>query len=132
MQDYDIPLHDIKPILEVQEYSLYYFIGVVLLGSVLIFGLLFLFYKWFKNRNSFNQREEHFKLIEAINFTNTKKSAYEITLYGATFKEDSLRHTEMYKNMIDRLDEYKYKKEVDSFDEETLGYIELYKGMIDV
>jgi hypothetical protein len=54
-----------------------------------------------------------------------------ITSLGATFKDDSPRHKEMYENLTNRLEEYKYKKEVESFSGEVLGYIELYKEMID-
>ena len=132
MQNYDIPLHDIKPIIEIQEYSLYYLIALVVLGLFLLFGIAYLLYKWMKKRNSFNIRKEHIKLINELDFSDTKNSAYLITSYGYTFKDDSPRHSEMYKNLVERLDEYKYKKDVESFDSETMGYIELYKGMIDV
>jgi len=132
MQNFDIPLHDIKPIIEVQEYSLYYLIGVIALGTFVLFGALFLLYKWYQKRNIFNIRVEHKKLINAIDFKETKKAAYAFTLYGLTFKDDSPRHTEMYRNLTQRLDEYKYKKDVELFDSEVLGYIELYKEMLDV
>ncbi len=132
MQNYDIPLHDIKPIIEVQEYSLYYLLGLVALGIFLLLGGLFLFYKWYKMRNAFNIRKEHLRLINEIDLSDTKAAAYAFTFYGLTFKDDSPRHTEMYRNLTQRLDEHKYKKDVDSFDNEVLGYIELYKEMLDV
>ena len=132
MQNYDIPLHDIKPILEVQEYSLYYLIALVAVVSFLFIGAIFLFYKWMKNKNRFNLRAEHLKLLNAVNIEDTKSAAYALTLYGHTFKDDSPRHTEMYINLTERLEKYKYKKEVNSFDSEILGHIELYKGMLDV
>ena len=132
MQNYDIPLHDIKPILEVQEYSMYYLGAIVAVGTFLLLGALFLLYKWLKNRNSFNVRKEHLRLINEIDLSDTKVAAYSLTFYGLTFKDDSPRHSEMYTNLTQRLDEHKYKKEVNSFDSEVLGYIELYKGMLDV
>lgn len=132
MQNYDIPLHDIKPLLEVQEYSLYYFMTLCLLGVLLLLGLAYIFYKNFKAKKRFNIRQEHRKLLKNIDLKDTKNAAYSITLYGLTFKDDSPSHREMYKNLSQRLEEYKYKKSVESFDEEVLGYIELYKGMIDV
>ena len=132
MQNYDIPLHDIKPIVEIQEYSLYYSIALVLVALFLVFGTLYLLYKWMKNRNRYNIRKEHLRLINELDLSQTKESAYLVTSYGFTFKDDSPRQTQMYENLSQRLDEYKYKKEVESFDEEVLGYIELYKGMLDV
>ena len=129
---YDIPLHDIKSIVEVNEYSLYYLIGVSMLSLILILGLSYLLYNWFKKRNAYNQRKVHIKLLHSLDLSDTKKSAYAISLYGATFKDDGERQTGMYENITKRLEQFKYKKDVSSFDKETLGYIELYKGMIDV
>jgi len=131
-QHYDIPLHDIKSLIEIQEYSLYYLSVSILVGLFLVLGIIYLSYKWFKKRDRFNIRKEHFKLLNSLNLKETKKSAYLITLYAQTFKDDSPRHLEMYNNLTARLESYKYKKEVDNFDNEVLSYIELYKGMIDV
>ena len=63
---------------------------------------------------------------------DTKNAAYNVTLYGLTFKDDSPRHAEMYQNLSQRLEAYKYKKSVENFDDEVLAYIDVYKGMIDV
>ena len=131
-QSYDIPLHDIKPIVEVQEYSLYYFLGLSLLAVLLISGIAYLIYLWFKRRNTFNIRKEHLRLLNSLDLSDTKRSAYAITTFGATFKDDSPRHQEMYSNLVSRLEVYKYKKDVDEFDSEVIGYIRLYEGMIDV
>ncbi len=129
---YDVPLHDIKQIVEVRDYSLYYLIGITLISVLLIALIIFLIYKWNKKKSKFNIRKEHAKLLGLLDLNDTKDAAYAITLYGLTFKDDSLRHKEMYENVLDRLEEYKYKKSVDKFDTETIGYIELFKGMIDV
>lgn len=132
MQSSEIILHDIKPILEVQEYSLYYFIALVALGFLLFIGLGYIFYKNFKAKKRFNLRKEHHERFKSLDLSKTKDAAYGITLYGLTFKNDSPRHTEMYENISKRLEAYKYKKSVDAFDEEVLAYIDLYRGMIDV
>ncbi|OHE00014.1 MAG: hypothetical protein A2W82_03445 [Sulfurimonas sp. RIFCSPLOWO2_12_36_12] len=131
-QSYDIPLHDIKPIVEVQEYSLYYFLGATLFALILVLGAAYLIYMLLQKRNKFNIRKEHFKLLNSLDLSDAKRSAYDVTTYGATFKNDSPRHQEMYENLINRLEIYKYKKDVDAYDGEIIGYIELYKGMIDV
>ncbi len=131
-QNFDIPLHDIKPIVEVQEYSLYYFLGLSAFVLVVVLGGAFLIYKWLQKRNAYNIRKEHMKLLKNLDLSDAKRAAYAITNYGATFKDDSPRHSEMYSNLQTRLEKYKYKKEVDKLDEETLGYFELYKEMCDV
>jgi hypothetical protein len=132
MQNYDIPLHDIKPIVDVQEYSFYYFSALIVVALLLACGIAYLIYVWFKRKKAFNLRKEHIKLLNLLDLKDTKKAAYAITAYGASFSEDSPRHVEMYKNLTTRLEVYKYKKSVDTFDSETIGYIELYKEMIDV
>lgn len=131
-QSYDIPLHDIKPIVQIEEYSLYYFLGASFFAVALILGLSYLLFSWLKKRNRYNKRKEHFESFKTLDLSSTKESAYAITFYGATFKNDSLRHQESYDNLVGRLERYKYKKEVEGYDDETLGYIELYKGMVDV
>lgn len=131
-QSYDIPLHDIKPIVDVPEYSIYYFSALSALALILTCIILYLLYKWIQKRNAFSIRKEHIKLLNSLDLSDTKQSAYAITTYGYTFKDDSPRHSEMYANIINRLEIYKYKKEVEAFDDEVLGYVELYKGMIDV
>jgi len=132
IQSYDIPLHDIKNIVEVEEYSLYYFLGTSFVALLALSLLAYLLYMYMKKRNAFNIRKEHFKLLNNLDLKDTKQSAYLITNYGLTFKDDSDRHKEMYKNITNRLEVYKYKKEVDIFDREMLGFIEVYKDMIDV
>jgi hypothetical protein len=129
---HDIALHDIKSIVDIQDYSFYYFLGLVGFCIVVLFGILYLLYKWYKKTKTFNVRKYNAELLFALDLKDTKKSAYAITNYGDIFKNDSPRHIEIFSNLNGRLEEYKYKKSVNSFDDETLGYIELYKGMIDV
>ena len=131
-QSYDIPIHDIKTIVEVQEYSFYYLLAVSAVAVLLLLAIIYLIYRYFKNKNFYNERMEHFKIINTLDLNDTKKTAYAMSLYGATFKDDGDRQKGMYENLITRLEAYKYKKSVDMFDKETLSYIELYKGMIDV
>ncbi len=131
-QNYDIPLHDIKPLLEVKEYSLYYLAGTGVLSAFILFILIYLILKWIQKRNAFNIRKEHYRLLNAVDFSDPKKAAYEISFYGNTFSNDGPREREMYKNLLQRLQQYKYKKSVEEIDEEVKAYIDLYRGMIDV
>jgi hypothetical protein len=95
-------------------------------------GFSYLAYKWVINKKKFNKRAQDYKLLNAVDYSNPKKAAYALTLYGATFKNDSERHLRAYENMIEKLEKYKYKKNVENFDADTLHVIDLYKGMIDV
>ncbi|MCK9491435.1 MAG: hypothetical protein M0Q24_05035 [Sulfurimonas sp.] len=128
----DIELHDIKTIVEIQEYSLLFLLGTIFIVTLVILALVYLLVRYIKNKNAYNQRREHFKMMTSQDLSKTKESAYAITLYGLTFRDDSPRHFEMYENLTKRLERYKYKKEVKAFDDEIKSYIELYRGMIDV
>jgi hypothetical protein len=132
MQKYDVKLHDIKPIVDVPDHSYMLFVLLIIVSVLLFLALLYLLYRYFKNHKKVNIRKEHYKILDSLDMKDSKKTAYMLTKYGATFSDDSNRHKQMYKNLTDRLAKYKYKKSVEEFDDETLGYIELYKGMIDV
>lgn len=129
---FDIPLHDIKPLIDIPEYSLYYLIALSSLALLLIFGILYLIIHWWRKRNRFTLRAEHLKLIKSIDYSDAKKEAYEITQYAMTFKDDSERHQRAYENLVENLQQYKYKKHVDKFNDETMHLIENYVGLIDV
>ena len=128
----NIPIHDIKPLVEIHEYSFYYLVGVVVFVAFIVVGVLYLLYRYLKHKNRFNIRKEHFKLFKNVDTNNPKQAAYELTKYGLTFKDDDERHTKAYNNMVERLQKYKYKKDVEMFDKETKHYIELYEAMLDV
>jgi hypothetical protein len=128
----EIPLHDIKPLLEIEDYSFYYFLGLVTVGVIILVSVLYLLYRHFRTKNRFNLRKEHYKILNSIDLSKTKEAAYKLTQYGATFQEDSPRHQKTYHDMVGKLEKYKYKKSVEAFDSETLRVIELYRGMIDV
>lgn len=132
MPTQEIPLYDIKPLLIIEDYSLYYFIAIVTVVTLIVLGIGYLLYRYLKMKNRFNLRKEHFDILNNIDLTQTKKAAYELTEYGATFASDSPRHEKTYHDLLEHLQKYKYKKSVDDFDSETLRLIELYRGMIDV
>ena len=129
---FDIPLHDIKPLIEIQEYSMYYLGGILIVGIIVLFALLYLAFKYFSNRNKFNIRKYNLSRLKAIDFTNAKSAAYSITEYGITFKDDSDRHSRAYDALLEELESYKYKKNVENFSDETKHKFEIYLGMLDV
>lgn len=131
-QEFDIPLHDIKPIIEVQEYSFYYLIGLVGLGFIVLSFIIYFLYLWYKKRNAYNIKKEHLSLLRTLDFSDTKNAAYAISIYASSFKNDSPEHEELFKNLNDNLEFYKYRKNVNSFDEETLQLIADYKDLLGV
>lgn len=129
---YDIPLHDIKPLMEVPDSSFILFTVILSIVVILFLGALFLLYRFVRNRQTVNLRKLHYAALEAIDFSDPKKAAYAITDHGRTFADDSERLREAYDNLVMRLDRYKYKKLVETIDDESRSYYKIYLGMIDV
>ena len=89
-------LRDIKPIVEVNDYSFYLFLGVIFISLVLIFLIIYFLYKKFK------------KTEYRFNLENSKQTAYKLI--------NIIRDKEGSEKYIDKLHQYTYKKEVPSFD----------------
>ncbi len=133
MQPNELKLHDIKPLVAIEDYSFYYFLAVSVVGILLLAGIFYLLLKWLKQRKKENLRKKHLDILRSIDLRkDPKKAAYMLTKYGATFKDDDMRHKEMYENMLAKLERYKYRKEVEPFDDETVSIIELYRDICDV
>jgi len=128
----DIPLHDIKPLVEINDYSIYYLSSLIVVGIIIVLTLLFFALKYWSKKNRYTTRKEHFRLLQDIDFSNPKTAAYAITKYGYSFSSDGERQHEAYENLLSRLAPYKYKKAVENIDSETKGYFDIYLEMIDV
>jgi hypothetical protein len=129
---YDIPLHDIKPLMEVPDSSFIVFSVILSIAVILLLSALYLLYRFVRNRQTVNLRKLHYAALEAIDFSDPKKAAYAITDHGRTFADDSERLSEAYNNLVLRLDRYKYRKRVEAIDDESRSYYKIYLGMIDV
>lgn len=128
----DIPLHDIKPLVEISDYSLYYLSVLIALGLIILLALAFFAWRYWSQKNRYTTRKEHFERLQNIDFSHPKNAAYAITKYGYTFSQDGERQHETYENLLSRLAPYKYKKSVDAIDDEAKGYFNIYLEMIDV
>lgn len=126
----DIPLHDIKPLVEVPDNSLIY-AGIVVFVLVLAVILTAVWiYKRFTQAKAEDLRKSYLQKIHNIDTNNAKQAAYEISAYGRLLAENE-RAKDMLDNLDTRLGKYKYKKEVEALDEETLGYYKLFLEVLD-
>jgi len=129
---YDIPLHDIKPLMEVPDSSFVILGTLLAFAALLLSGALYLLYRFAKKRRQINIRKLRYEALVNIDFDDPKRAAYAITEYGRTFAGDSDRLREAYANLVGRLAQYKYKRRVEPIDEESRSYYKIYLGMIDV
>jgi len=130
-QSIDIPLHDIMPLVEVPDTSIYWFSALIVVGLLLFTSVVM----WILKRNinkKINERKIHYEALQAIDLKDPKQSAYTISKEGYFFAHDNERTLNTYHNLFTRLERYKYAPIVDDIDEETLGYYHLYLEMIDV
>lgn len=128
----DIPLHDIKPLVEISDHSFMVFVTLIIAAIVLIAALGYLLWRFWRQRHHENVRQKCFEALETIDLEDPKQAAYAITKYGLCFADDSPRLREAYENLVSRLGPYKYRKEVERIDEETVSYFQIFVGMIDV
>ena len=127
-----IPIHDIRPLMEVPDSSFGIFLIVVAVVVILGVAVLYFAYKYLRGQGRLDVRKEYFKTLQAVDFSDAKATAYDITHYGRIFSHDSERMYEAYMNLVEQLKEYKYQKEVAEIDETTRSYYKIYLEMIDV
>lgn len=123
-------LRDIKPLLEIPDSSYYIYWGII--SFAIFLGLFILFFvakKLWENRKV-NLAKGYLQALKSIDWTDTKKSAYEATHYARLLATDE-RRKELFSQLEPMLEKYKYKKEVESVDQETKNQFNLYVQVAD-
>jgi len=109
-------LRDIKPIIEVVDYSFYYFLAIVfIIILIIIFGL----YKYFtriKKTKKPTQQEMALQRLKKLDFNDTKNVAYRFSIDGFLFVNEE--NKDKFQDIEKRLQKYKYKKDVDNLSSE--------------
>lgn len=131
MKNLNIPINDIAGLVEIADYSLYYFVALVIVAVTVIVALVLALLKQIRKRKV-NIRRERFTVLSTIDFSDPKRAAYAISELGRVFASDNERTSKAYHNLFERLAPYKYAPRVEMIDEETLGYYRLYLEIIDV
>jgi hypothetical protein len=126
----DIPLHDIKPLVEVPDNSLIYAGIVAFVFAVIVILAAVWIYRHFAKAKEEDLRKRYLQKIHNVDTGDAKQAAYEISSYGR-FLAQSERAQDMLENLDNRLSKYKYKKEVEALDDETLGYYKLFLEVLD-
>lgn len=131
MKNFNVPVNDIAPLVEINDYSIYYFVALTLISAALGAALFLALVKQLRKRKT-SLRKERFKELRAVDFSDPKRAAYTISEVGRMFAADNERTEKTYHNLFERLARYKYAPSVEMIDEETLGYYRLYIEIIDV
>jgi len=107
-----IQINDIKPIVEIPDFSIYVYYCIFFFVFLLITMFFFLLYKLFKKK-PITQEYQYFESLKNVDFKNTKKTAYTISKFGRLLAKDE-RQIRLIEELDEALEKYKYKKEVAS------------------
>jgi hypothetical protein len=125
----DIPVHDIAPLLEIREYSIYWFMTLI----AIVFAIGFVLVKQIrmkKKSKEVDARVQRYERFSRIDMRNPKAAAYEICRQGSFFAHDNEETYNAYQILFKRLEPYKYARTVEAIDEETLALCASYQKMI--
>lgn len=122
----DLKINDIKPLIEVPDYSFYIFILIILILFSLFSLLIFYIYKKYSNRG-INYKKMYIQNLKNIDLKKGKNAAYEITKY-LNLLEKNEKQNIIAIQLIEDLNQYKYKKENYDLNENT---ILLYKSFLE-
>ena len=127
----ELKLHDIKGLVEIPDNSIYYFFGLMgLLTLSFIIAAIF-FYKYLRRDKVLNLQKHYKEQLQSLNLSSAKESAYLLSHYGELL-EKSPEQEELFKNLSERLESYKYKKNVPDFDEKTQSEIQNFLDAMNV
>jgi hypothetical protein len=129
-QNISAQLRDIKPLLEIPDSSYYIYWGLISLGVLLAVGVLFFVLKKLWDNRKINLAKGYLEAMTKIDWSDTKKSAYEATHYARLLATDE-RRKELFSQLEPMLEQYKYKKEVDDIDTDTRNKFNLYVQVAD-
>lgn len=124
-------LRDIKPLLEIPDYSYALFILLSFLLLTTVLTLLYFMGKRLWLSRKVNMRKVYFERLKSVNWEDTKQAAYEVTFLGRELATEQPRIEEIYKQLLPMLEPYKYRKEVPLIDAETVNQYKLLVHVID-
>lgn len=124
-------IHDIKPLVEIPDYSIYLYYFAIISSVFLGLFIIYFLYKFFIDKKN-NQLKKHYKYLKNIELKNPKDDAYLITRYGRVLAKDD-RSKKLLDDLEEDLQDYKYKKEIpEQFSKETKVKFDNFLESIDV
>lgn len=126
----EIKLHDIKDLSEIPDISIYLFFILLVVGVAFLSLILFLIYKYFFNKKK-NERKKYYKILEELDLTKSKQSAYTISKYARLLVSNT-REEKLCEELIEILESYKYKKDVSEISDDVKIVFGRFMDNIDV
>ena len=129
-EDIASKIHDIKDIIKIPDNSIFIYYGLIFVALLLTLIIIIFIIKYFKNKKV-NQRKIYFDILKNIEFKDSKKDAYTITKYIRILAR-SQREKILANELINELEEYKYKKTVPNINTDIKNKLNTLLGIIDV
>ncbi len=123
-------IKDIKPLLEIPDISYYIYWGLISFGITLVTIIIFFLIKRLWQSRKVNRAKEYLRELKKIDWSDTKESAYKATHYARLLATDD-RKRELFSQLEEMLEQYKYKKEVNEVDDDTQAKFNLYVQVAD-
>jgi len=120
----ELEIRDIKPLVEIPDYSFYLFLFVISLALAVLVASIIFIVKRLKSKKQ-DLKKLYLQKLKDLDLSDTKNSAYLITEYGKYLATNE-RAVEIYNNLLDKLSSYKYRKDVPSFDKEIEEELKLF------
>jgi hypothetical protein len=108
-------LRDIKGLVEVTDYSLYYFGALVAAALLLLLVLGVVIYRQLTKKEPLTQKRAATALLEKFEFGDTKQSVYDFSRLAQYAVRDDQRQE--LEQLLAELEPYKFKKEVPELDD---------------
>jgi len=129
-EDIASKIHDIKDIVKIPDNSIFIYYGLILLALLLALIIIIFIIKYFKNKKV-NKRKIYFDILKNIEFKDSKTDAYTITKYIRLLAQNQ-REKILANELINELEEYKYKKTVPKINTDIKNKLNTLLGIIDV
>lgn len=117
-------IKDIKPIVDIPDFSFYAYIFSSLILVLIIMLLFFELIKIYAKKK-IDKRKEMIKELKSLDFSDSKKAAYTITKYGRELVYDD-RSYKIFEELLTNLQKYKYRKNPPKMDEDVKKYLRLF------
>lgn len=106
-----LQLHDIKGFVEIPDNSIYYFYTLLFFSVIALVLAIFFLIKYLKREKAIKLQEVYLEHLKDIDLSQSKKSAYILSKYGELLDKDDAQ-AQIYQQLLAKLDNYKYQKEV--------------------
>ena len=123
-------LHDIKELENIPDNSIFIFSFLIFIALSILLIILFFVIKFFRNKKQ-SDRKKYYKILQEIDFKDSKSSAYQITKYSRLLASND-REKKLANELIEDLEFFKYKKDVKNIDKMSKAKFLTFMEILDV